>query len=157
MNLQKSALIFTLSLVGLTSINSVGLKPAFADPAPAPQHQASNWNHQNPGNSKDTHARNGQENKLNLTEAQKAQFQQIEKASREQINAVYTPQQREELSQAMKQHQKVDLNLTTEQKNQIAAIRQETERKIQGILTADQQKQLAQHSSEGDRHQRPSN
>ncbi|WP_341739968.1 MAG: hypothetical protein P2A85_13795 [Microcoleus anatoxicus] len=41
MNLQKSALIFTLSLVGFTSMNSVGLKPAFANQAPAPQHQYS--------------------------------------------------------------------------------------------------------------------
>jgi hypothetical protein len=41
MNLQKPALILTLSLIGLTSINCAGLKPAFADQAPAPQHQDS--------------------------------------------------------------------------------------------------------------------
>ncbi|HLO50909.1 MAG TPA: Spy/CpxP family protein refolding chaperone, partial [Kamptonema sp.] len=95
-------------------------------------------------------------NQLNITENQKAQIQQIQKASREKIEAVYTPDQLKQLRTAT-QHQKVNLNLNADQKAKIQAIHQDTERQIQGVLTAEQKQQLqAQHSSEGKHPQRPS-
>jgi Spy/CpxP family protein refolding chaperone len=169
MNIQKQALILTLSLVGLTNMNYTGLKPALAEQNSTQtpqQHQnenhqtkppvnpSTNKQHQNqPESEKEDHLHNGKENQLNLTTAQAAQIKQIEEASRQKINAVYTPDQ-QKLIHAAKQHEKVNLNLSADQKAKIKAIYQDTQRQIQGLLTAEQKQKLQeQHSSEGSKHQ----
>ncbi|MGE5659916.1 MAG: hypothetical protein ACM37W_25270 [Actinomycetota bacterium] len=181
MNIQKQALILTLTLVGFTSMSYAGLKPALAEqtstqgqqqsgttPTARQQHQLRNHQTNSPTNQSaseqhrsrpekpENHARNGQ-NSLNLSDAQKAQIQQIQEAARQKINAVYTSEQQAQIRTARQQHQKVKLTLSAEQKTQIQAINQETQRLMKGVLTAEQQQKLqAQHSSEGFRHQQQS-
>ena len=180
MNISKQALILTLSLVGLTNMNYVGLQPAQAE-KPATQGQqeskkAANKtrqqehkeNHQSkphqstdskeqqkPETETENHRRDSRENKLNLTDAQKAQIKQIQVETRQKINAVYTPEQQEKLSTANRQRQRVNLNLSPDQKARIQAIQQDAKRQMQGILTPEQQKLQGQHSSEG-KHQQAS-
>ncbi|WP_241392540.1 Spy/CpxP family protein refolding chaperone [Rippkaea orientalis] len=73
--------------------------------------------------------------KLNLTEDQKAQWQEIKRSQRERVSGILTPEQQEQA----KEKKWRSLNLTDAQKEQMRAIKQETNQQIQGILTPEQQ------------------
>lgn len=154
MNLQKRALILTLSLVSLTTISYAGLKPAQAEkPATQGQQQSrkasDSARQQHP---KENQARNGKENQLNLTDDQKAQIKQIQEETRQRISAVYTPEQKESIGKA-KPHQRANLKLSAEQKAQIKAIQEDAKRQMQAILTTEQSQQLQGRRSSKDKHQ----
>ncbi|XHX80743.1 MAG: hypothetical protein RBJ76_12660 [Stenomitos frigidus ULC029] len=102
--------------------------------------------------------------KLNLTEAQKAQLKQIREATRSQIDAILTPEQKAQLDAAKQQRQQrqagqpgqlgqpgqkprgkwAALNLTADQKASMQAIRQDAKQKMDAVLTAEQRQQLEQ-------------
>lgn len=79
---------------------------------------------------------------LNLTDAQKAQLKQIRESARQQMDAIYTPEQKEQLRTARQQKQRPNLNLTDDQKAKIKAIHQNAENQIQSILTNEQKQKL---------------
>ncbi len=98
---------------------------------------------------------------LNLTEAQKAQLKQIREATRSQLEAILTPEQKAQLETAKQQRQQSQpgqqgqrgqkprgmwaaLNLTADQKTRIKAIRQDAKQKMDAVLTAEQRQQLEQ-------------
>lgn len=78
--------------------------------------------------------------KLNLTESQKTQWQEIKQSNQERLRAVLTPEQQ---AQAQEKNWR-SLNLTDAQKDQLRAIKQETNQQIQAILTPEQQQILEQ-------------
>ena len=81
-------------------------------------------------------------NQLNLTDAQKAQMKQIRESSRQQMDAIFTPEQKEQLRTAREQRQKPNLNLSEAQKAQLKAIRENTKSQMDAILTAEQKQKL---------------
>jgi protein CpxP len=87
---------------------------------------------------------------LGLSEEQKAQIAEIRKETHEQIKAVLTPQQREQLEAAkldgiqLRRNTLRSLNLTEEQKNEMRQIKESTQAQINTILTPEQQQQLEQ-------------
>jgi Spy/CpxP family protein refolding chaperone len=91
--------------------------------------------------------------KLNLSDAQKQQMQQLRQETRAQIEAVLTPEQKAQLQTLKEQGQNQrqrrrdvlsSLNLTPEQQERIRAIRQEAKQKMDAILTPEQKQQLEQ-------------
>lgn len=80
---------------------------------------------------------------LGLTDDQQAQLKQIHESTHQQMDAVFTAEQKEQLRLARQQHQRPNLNLSDDQKAQIDAIRQDAKSKMDAILT-DQQKQKLQ-------------
>jgi protein CpxP len=106
------------------------ISPAFSQSSPAPEQRREHLTE-----------------KLNLTESQKAQWQEIKRSSRERVEAILTPEQkaqaREQKTQGRGKNWR-SLNLTDAQKEQIRAIKQETNQQIQAMLTPEQQQILAQ-------------
>lgn len=86
----------------------------------------------------------GMMEKLNLTEAQKAQMQTIRESQRAKRDALLTGEQKAELQQARQERRKPNLNLTESQKAQMKAIWQETKAQMDALLTAEQKQQLEQ-------------
>lgn len=102
----------------------------------------------------------GGENKLeqlNLSDAQKAQMKQIRESTRQQLDAIFTPEQKEQLRTARQQHQKPKLNLSADQKAQMKAIHQKAESQMEAIMTPEQkqkfqemrQQRRQQHQQQG--------
>lgn len=104
-------------------------------------------------------------NRLNLTDAQKTQMRQIREATRQQIENVLTPEQRNTLRTAMEQRRQQrgqqqaqqrgqrgqvwsSLNLSAEQQAQIKRIRDESRQRMQAVLTPEQQQQMQQMRQE---------
>ena len=81
---------------------------------------------------------------LNLTDAQKTQLQQIKESTRQQMNAVLTPQQQEQKRLAKEQRQRPNLNLSADQQSRIQAIRQSSKSQMEAVLTPEQRQQLEQ-------------
>ncbi|NJO47728.1 MAG: hypothetical protein HC835_20185 [Oscillatoriales cyanobacterium RM2_1_1] len=90
-----------------------------------------------------------QAEKLNLTDTQRTQMQEIWQSTRDRLQTVLTNEQKNQLQTARQQGDKRreafrNLNLSDAQKEQVRAIRQDTQQRIQGILTPEQQQQLEQ-------------
>ena len=89
----------------------------------------------------------GQIDRLKLTSEQKTRVTQLWHAERQEMDAMLTPEQREQ-TQAKHRHRRAiergwhSLNLTPEQKAQLRAIRQEHKHKLNEILTVAQQAKL---------------
>jgi Spy/CpxP family protein refolding chaperone len=89
--------------------------------------------------------------RLQLTQEQKAKMAEIRNNTRSQIEAILTPQQREQLKAAMqepgqKQRQSfAALNLTPEQKTQMRQIRQSAKSQFEAVLTPEQRQQMQQN------------
>ncbi len=77
-------------------------------------------------------------NPLNLSDAQKAQSKQITDTMRQKIDAVLTPQQRQQRDTARQNHQGANLNLSSDQKAQIKAIREQAKTQVDAVLTPEQ-------------------
>ncbi len=89
--------------------------------------------------------------RLNLTSEQKTKVQQLHNATKAQMEAVFTPEQRQKLAQIRAQRQankpgKASWDLTADQKAKLKAIRQTSKEQMQAILTPEQQAQLRQGS-----------
>jgi Spy/CpxP family protein refolding chaperone len=91
--------------------------------------------------------------KLNLTDEQKAQMKKIHESTRQQMDKVFTPEQKVQWEAARKDHQKPNLNLSQEQKEQIKAIRKDAKAQIEAILTPAQQKEF--EAMKSTRYQKP--
>jgi periplasmic protein CpxP/Spy len=88
-------------------------------------------------------------NQLDLTPAQKTKVEALRAATKTQIDALLTPEQRQQYQQieAQRQASKQDannLNLTTEQKAKLKAIREANQAQFKAILTPAQQAQMTQ-------------
>lgn len=90
-------------------------------------------------------------NYSNLTPAQQAKMAELQAATRSQIEAVLTPEQRQKFSQIQAQRQTTRpgrkgmmMNLTTDQKARLKAIRESNQSQFKAILTPAQQAQLPQ-------------
>lgn len=91
--------------------------------------------------------RSGKLEQLNLTEAQKTEMTRIRENTRQQMQAVFTPEQQAQMRQAREQRQRPDITLTDAQKTQLRAIHEESRRQMQSVLTEQQQQQLEQMRS----------
>ncbi|MBW4475591.1 MAG: P pilus assembly/Cpx signaling pathway, periplasmic inhibitor/zinc-resistance associated protein [Tolypothrix brevis GSE-NOS-MK-07-07A] len=95
---------------------------------------------------------------LGLTDAQKTQIKEIRRNSRTQMEAILTPEQKQQLEAAKQARQDqprqersqgerpkkgfASLNLTPEQKTKMREIKESEKNQIQAILTPEQQQQL---------------
>jgi Spy/CpxP family protein refolding chaperone len=101
-------------------------------------------------------------NRLNLTDAQKAQLKQIRETTKSQVRAVLTTDQQAQLDAARQsggKHRGVmkSLNLTSDQKAKIKAIMKASREQMQAVLTPAQQAQLQQmHRAHHNRQQKAS-
>lgn len=84
---------------------------------------------------------------LNLSEAQKAEMTRIREATRQQLETVFTEEQREQMRVAREQRQRPNITLSDTQKAQLKAIYEESRRQMQAVLTEQQQQQLEQMRS----------
>ncbi len=103
-------------------------------------------------------AHNGPFERLGLSEEQKTKIKEIRRNSRTQMDAVLTPEQKQQLEAAKQARQGqprqqrgqgeggkkgwASLNLTEEQKTKMREIRESEKNQIQAILTPQQQQQL---------------
>jgi periplasmic protein CpxP/Spy len=96
--------------------------------------------------------------KLNLSETQKQQMQELQKETRGKIQSVFTEEQKAKLKAAREQSRQgqnrqsrkdimASLNLTEEQKAKMKLIRQEQKAKMNNILSDEQKAQLEQMRS----------
>lgn len=86
---------------------------------------------------------------LNLTPEQKTKVEALRAATKTQMDAVFTPEQRQQQDQMKAQRQarpagEQGMNLTADQKVKIKAIRDANKEQFKAILTPDQQAQMAQ-------------
>ncbi|QLE54718.1 Spy/CpxP family protein refolding chaperone [Nostoc sp. TCL26-01] len=93
---------------------------------------------------------------LGLTDDQKAKIKEIQRNTRTQMQAVFTPEQKAKLEaarQARQQGQRppvgerpgkkfADLNLTDDQKAKLRAIRESSQKQIEALLTPEQRTKL---------------
>lgn len=90
--------------------------------------------------------------RLNLTAVQKAQMQTIRSNTRNQIQAILTPEQKAKLADAKQARQAgqgqrgpkgwANLNLTEQQKTQMRQIRESSKEQMLAILTPEQRQQM---------------
>ena len=114
----------------------------------------------------------GRFERLGLSEQQKTQMQEIRRNTRAQMEAILTPEQKQQLQAAKQARQGqpreqtgqgqrskkgfASLNLTEEQKTKMREIRESEKNQIQGILTPEQRQQLQQfQQNRGSRRQQP--
>lgn len=88
-------------------------------------------------------------NRLNLTDAQKAQLKQIRESTKSKIRAVLTTEQQTQFDAARQATGKrggimKSLNLTSDQKAQIKDIMKASREQMKSVLTPEQQAQLQQ-------------
>lgn len=89
--------------------------------------------------------------RLQLTQEQRAKMDEIRRNTRSQIEAILTPQQREQLKAAMQEPRQnkrqafAALNLTPEQKAQMRQIRQSAKSQFKAVLTPEQLQQMQQN------------
>ncbi|MCY7273594.1 MAG: Spy/CpxP family protein refolding chaperone, partial [Phormidesmis sp. CAN_BIN44] len=93
------------------------------------------------------------QNRLNLTDDQKARLKTIRDNTRQQIEGILTPEQRAKLQadrgQGMKRGQGwKSLNLTDDQKAKLKAIRQASRTQMDSVLTPEQRSQMQQYKSQ---------
>ena len=81
---------------------------------------------------------------LGLSDAQKTKIQQIHESCREQMDAVLTKEQKEQVRQAREQRQRPNLNLSQEQQAKMKTIREGVRSQIDAVLTDQQKQQLQQ-------------
>jgi Spy/CpxP family protein refolding chaperone len=91
--------------------------------------------------------------KLGLTPAQRDKMAEIRRNTRAQVEAVFTPEQRQQLEAARESKQKrreamAALNLTPEQKTRLQEIRQSAKTQFEAVLTPEQKQQLQQMRQE---------
>jgi periplasmic protein CpxP/Spy len=87
--------------------------------------------------------------KLNLTAEQKTKLEQLRANTRTQMDAVFTPEQRQQAKLRQEKRQEMDgkwksLNLTADQQAKLKEIRQSSKVQFEAILTPEQQQQAKQ-------------
>jgi periplasmic protein CpxP/Spy len=111
---------------------------------------------------------------LNLTPEQKTRIKEIQRNTRTQIEAVFTPEQKAKLQAAMQARREqraqgqrpqgrrqgkkfAELNLTPEQKTRMQQIRQSTQQQIEAVLTAEQRQKLQEFKNNARSRRQPAN
>lgn len=101
------------------------------------------------------------QSELNLTDAQRTQFEQLHQRTREQIKNILTSEQQQAVESAIAQGQNPrqamrSVNLTEEQRQQMRSIRQQTREQMQNLLTPEQRQRMQEmkESRQGQRGQR---
>lgn len=129
----------------------VKLLPLLAIAIATPAFAANNYLSHNPISGQIAYGEMGNRDRLNLTPAQQAKIAELRAATRSQIEAVLTPEQRQKFSQLTAQRQAVRqggkgmmMNLTTDQRSRLKAIRESNQAQFKAILTPTQQAQLPQ-------------
>ncbi len=107
----------------------------------------------------------GWKNKLNLTEDQKAQMQQIKESARADMQKIFTPEQLQKLEAAKASGEKKrgvwqSLNLTDAQKAEMKKVRESKKAQFEAILTDEQKAQMQEmkqmrQNRRGNRRQQP--
>ncbi|MEX0270890.1 Spy/CpxP family protein refolding chaperone [Leptolyngbyaceae cyanobacterium UHCC 1019] len=121
--------ILLLSGVLALTLTAVPFMPAFAQNQTTPNQSAP--------------AKRGM-NRLNLTDAQKTQMQQIKQATKSEI-AAYLQSQGITVPQGQNPREAMrSLNLSEAQKAQIKAIREKGKQQVQGLLTTEQKAMMQQ-------------
>jgi len=101
------------------------------------------------------------EQRLGLTDDQKAKTKEIHDNTRAEIAKILTPDQQAQLKTAMQNHQGwrraiASLNLTEDQKNQLRQVVQSQKTQMDEVLTAEQKQQIQQmrenRPSQGQQH-----
>jgi exopolysaccharide biosynthesis protein len=90
-----------------------------------------------------THGK-GWMNKLNLSDTQKAAIKKIRESSRQQMEAILSQDQKDQMKLARQNHQRPKLNLSDDQKTKLKAIHDDAERQILAQLNEDQKQQYQQ-------------
>lgn len=90
---------------------------------------------------------------LGLTQAQRDKMAEIRRNTRTQLQAVFTPEQRQQLEAARENRQRrrealVSLNLTPAQKTRLQQIRQSAKAQFDAVLTPEQRQKLQQMRQE---------
>jgi Spy/CpxP family protein refolding chaperone len=90
---------------------------------------------------------------LGLTQEQRDKMAEIRRNTRTQVEAVFTPEQREQLAAIRESRQKrrealASLNLTPEQKTRLQQIRQSAKSQFDAVLTPEQREKLQQMKQE---------
>ena len=90
---------------------------------------------------------------LGLTQEQRDKMAEIRQNTRAQVEAVFTPEQRQQLEAARESRQKrreamASLNLTPEQKTRLQQIRQSAKSQFEAVLTPEQRQKLQQMRQE---------
>jgi Spy/CpxP family protein refolding chaperone len=80
---------------------------------------------------------------LGLSAEQQTRIQQIKQSTRQQMDAIFTAEQKQQKQAARQQRQRPNLNLTEDQKARLQALRQSSKTQIEAVLT-DAQKQKLQ-------------
>ena len=146
MKLQKLSLMVGAIALSLTA-TTVAVKAQTTKPSPLVVAQAQEHH--------------SFEQRLGLTDDQKAKMAEIRSNTRAQMQKILTPEQQNHLTTAMKNHQDrrsamASLNLTDDQKNQLKQLRQSEKTQIDGILTPEQKQQMQQfRQNRRSQHQQP--
>jgi len=91
--------------------------------------------------------------RLGLTQAQRDKMAEIRRNTRTQVEAVFTPEQRQQLETARESRQRrreamASLNLTPAQKTRLQQIRQSAKSQFEAVLTPEQRQKLQQMKQE---------
>jgi periplasmic protein CpxP/Spy len=133
-----------------TMLNKLAkLIPLFALVIATPSFAAANYSSHNHTHGQIAASETGRMGKLNLTPAQKTKVEQLRASTRSQIDAVFTPAQRQQREQIHSQRQanqqgENGSNLTADQKAKLKAIREANKEQFKAILTPAQQAQMTQ-------------
>lgn len=79
-----------------------------------------------------------------LTDAQRTQLEQIRQSTRQQMDAILTTEQKEQMRVAREQRQRPNITFTEDQKTRMRAVREESKRRMEAVLTAEQRQQMEQ-------------
>ena len=90
---------------------------------------------------------------LGLTQEQRDKIAEIRRNTRTQVEAVFTPEQRQQLETARESKQRrreaiASINLTPEQKTRLQQIRQSAKSQFDAVLTPEQRQKLQQMRQE---------
>jgi hypothetical protein len=89
-------------------------------------------------------------NGIELSQSQEAQIDQIRAQTRQQVEGILSPEQRNQFKGTLEQGQGLRqaiaaMNLSPEQKSQLRQVFQSTRTQVSGLLTAQQKQQLMQN------------
>jgi periplasmic protein CpxP/Spy len=133
-----------------TMLNKVAkLLPLLALVIATPSFAAGNYSSHNHAHGQIAYGEMGKHmDDLNLTPEQKTKVDALRAATKAQMDAVFTPEQRQQREQIKGQRQANqggnDMNLTADQKTKLKAIRDANQEQFKAILTPAQQAQMAQ-------------
>ncbi len=133
-----------------TMLNKLAkLLPLLALAIATPSFAAGNYHSHNQAHGQIAYGEKGHHmDDLNLTPEQKTKVEALRAATKTQLDAVFTPEQRQQRDQMKAQRQankgEQGMNLTADQKAKLKAIRDANQEQFKAILTPAQQAQMAQ-------------